>query len=138
MNYIHPLWFYQKSHGFIKNLWQIHLRDSHVKFMGKIRVGNTTWAKLIGLIGQKRQNSFSKLTRKISLSVWCKQASRQASTWLFSDFHMLSSFLGCYFSGISCTFHFGQKFDGFLASTFDFCWSLPLQFFRRQVSFCSS
>ena len=31
----------EKSYGFIKNLRQIHPRDNHVKFMGKI-VGNTT------------------------------------------------------------------------------------------------
>ena len=33
-------------------------RDSHMKLIGKIKVGNTTWGKLRGLIGQKRQNSF--------------------------------------------------------------------------------
>ena len=45
-------------YGFIKNIRQIHLRDSHVKFMEKNKVDNTTWAKLRGLIGQKRQNNF--------------------------------------------------------------------------------
>ena len=39
-------------YGFIKNLGQIHLRDSQVKFMGKNK------AKLCGLIGQNWQNSF--------------------------------------------------------------------------------
>ena len=42
------------------------------------------------------------------------------SSFPFSDFYILSSLLGCYFSGTSCTFHFGQKFNGFLTSTFDF------------------
>ena len=40
-------------YGFIKNLWQIHLRDSHMKFTGKNKVSNTTRAKLCSLIGQK-------------------------------------------------------------------------------------
>ena len=51
LNYIYSL-------RFDKNLWQIHSMDSHVKFTGKNKVGNTTWAKLLALIGQKRQNSF--------------------------------------------------------------------------------
>ena len=46
------------SYGFIKNLWQIHLKDSHMKLTRKNKVGNTKWAKLCGLIGQKQQNSF--------------------------------------------------------------------------------
>ena len=36
------------------NLWQIHSRDPHMEFMGKNKVGNTMWAKLRGLIGQKQ------------------------------------------------------------------------------------
>ena len=43
---------------FIKSLWQVHLRDSHMKFMGKNKFGNPMRAKLRGLIGQKRRNSF--------------------------------------------------------------------------------
>ena len=49
---------YSHPYGFIKNLRQIHLKDSFVKFTGKIKVSNTTWAKLRGLIDQKRQSSF--------------------------------------------------------------------------------
>ena len=39
-----------------------------------------------------------------------------------------SSLSGCYFSKISCAFHFGKMFNGFLTSAFDFYWSLALQF----------
>ena len=72
-------WIISTPYGLIKNLWQIHSRDSHVEFTGKNKVGNTTWVKLRGLIGQKRKTVFSKFTRKVSLSVSGKQASRQAS-----------------------------------------------------------
>ena len=47
-----PLSFYQKSSV-------THLRDSHMKFTGKNKVSNTTWAKLHGLIGQKPAKQFS-------------------------------------------------------------------------------
>ena len=57
-----PKWskieLYSPPYGMIKNLWQIHSRNRHMEFTGKNKVGNTTWAKLHGLIGQKRQNSF--------------------------------------------------------------------------------
>ena len=114
---------------FMRNLWQIHLKDSHVKFTGKNKVSNTTWAKLRGLISK---TVFSKLKWKIflfSIRQADKQVSKHlASSFPFSDFYILSSLLGCYFSGTSCTFHFGQMFNGFLTSTFDFYWSLALQF----------
>ena len=72
---------------------------------------------------------FSKLTWKIPLSVSGKQASKHvASSFPFSDFQILSSLLICCFSGISCTFHFGQMVNGFVTSTFDFYCSLALQF----------
>ena len=52
--------------GFIKNLPQIHPRDSHMEFTGKNKVGNTMWAKLHGLIGQKQSKQFSvNLCKKI-------------------------------------------------------------------------
>ena len=51
-------WIMFTRYGFTKNLGQIHLRDSHIKFIGKNKVGNTIWAKLRGLIDQKRQNSY--------------------------------------------------------------------------------
>ena len=49
---------YSPPYGFTKNLWQIHLRENHVKLTGKNTVGNgITWAKLRGLNGQKWQSS---------------------------------------------------------------------------------
>ena len=64
---------------------------------------------------------FSKFTQKIFLSVSVEQVSQHlASIFPFSDFYILSSLLGCYFSGNSCTFDFGQMFNGFLTVTFDF------------------
>ena len=122
-------WIILTVYTFIKNLWQIQLRDSHMKFTGKNKVGNIMWEKLHSLIGQKGKTVFRKLMWKIPLSISGEQASKHlASSFLFADFYILSSLLGCYFSGISCTFHFGQMFNGFLTSTFDFYWSLALQF----------
>ena len=51
-------WIIFTPYGLIKNLLQIHSRDSHMEFTGKNKVGNTTWTKLCGLIGRKRQSSF--------------------------------------------------------------------------------
>ena len=45
-------------YGFIKNIRQILRTDSHAKFSGKNKVGNTTCAKLRGLIAEKQGNSF--------------------------------------------------------------------------------
>ena len=52
-----PLPFYQKSSV-------THLRDSHMKFTGRNKVSNTTWAKLHGLIGQKPAKQFSVSSRR--------------------------------------------------------------------------
>ena len=86
-----PKWseieLYSLPYGFIKILWQIHTGDSHVEFTGKNKVGNTTWPKLWCLIGQRWQNSFQKLTRKISLSVSGEQASKGPTcSFPFSEF----------------------------------------------------
>ena len=70
-------WIVFTPYGFINNLWQIHLRDSHVKFMGKNKVSNTMWAKLCGLIGQKQQNSFQ-YTYIENFFVSVRQAGEQA------------------------------------------------------------
>ena len=61
------------------------------------------------------------------------QASRLAreqaeSSFPFWDFQLLFSLLGCYLSGIFCTFHLRQMFIGFLKNTFDFYWNLALHF----------
>ena len=78
---------------------------------------------------KNRKAVFSKLTWKIPLSVTGKQVNKHlASSFPFSYFYILSSCLGCYFSGKSCTFHFGQMSNGFWTSSFDFYWSLVLQF----------
>ena len=70
---------------------------------------------------------FSKLTRKISLSISGEQIGQHsASSFPFSGFYIFSSLLGCYFSRTSCACHFGEMFNGFLTSTFDFYWSLAL------------
>ena len=53
-------WITFTPYGLIKNLWYIHPRDSHVEFMGKNEVGNTTWTKLRGLIGQEKIAKTSK------------------------------------------------------------------------------
>ena len=119
-------WIIFTPYSFIKNLQHTQLRDSHMKFTKKNKVGNTTWAKYAAWLVKNGKIVFSKLTRKISLSVY--QASKHlASSFPFSDFYTLSSLL-VYFSGIFCTFHFGQMFNGFLTSTFDFYWSFVVQF----------
>ena len=88
----------------------------------------TTW------LVKNNKTVFSKLMQKISLSVSSKQASKYStSCFPFSDFQILSSLSGCYFRGISCTFHFGQMCNGFLTSTFDIYWSLALQFLHITV-----
>ena len=65
---------------------------------------------------------FSKLTQNIS-----QMSKHIASSFPLSDFQILPSLSG-YLSGTSCTFHFGQMFNGFLTSTFDFHWSCTLPF----------
>ena len=77
---------------------------------------------------------FFKLMQKISLSVFGEQARKHlASSFPFSDFYIFSSLLSCYSSGISSTLHFGQMLNEFLTSTFDFYWSLALQFSHLTV-----
>ena len=90
-------WIMFFPYGFIKNLWQIHLRNRHVKFTGKHKVGNTMWGKLRNLIGEKQKKTvFSKPTQKTFLSVSGKQASRQAGKQvlglLFSYLRFLDTF----------------------------------------------
>ena len=86
----------------IYHMWLgLHLFYQEFPFQGII----TKWCKLL---------------QKISLPVSQEQASKQLdSSFLFSYFLILSSFSGSNLSKISCTFHFGQMFIGFLTSTFD-------------------
>ena len=76
-----PKWsefeLYSPPYGFIKNLRQIRPRDSHMKFTGKNKVGNTTWAKFRTLIGPKRQNSFQQTHAK-NFFVSIRWAGKQA------------------------------------------------------------
>ena len=65
-------WVIFTPYGLIKNIWRIHLRESHVKFMGKNKVGKMTWLVKNG------KSVFSKLMWKISLS---DQLRRRANTW---------------------------------------------------------
>ena len=115
-------------YGFIKNLRQIHLKDSHMKFMRKNKAipyeqNNAAWLV--------KKTAFSKLT-KISLSVSGKQTSRQASTQPLVLLSQIFTYFPSFYTVIlvehpSCSSHFGQMFNGFLTSTFIFYWSLPLQ-----------
>ena len=66
---------------------------------------------------------WSKTTKQSSVNSTGKflcqyQVSRQASNWFLifpsQIVKILSSLLRGYFSGISCTFHFGYMFNGFL------------------------
>ena len=118
MNYIHPL-----PHGFIKNIWQIHPRDSHMEFTGKNRQYHVS--KIMWLDWSKTAKQFSvNLLEKY----FCKyQASRQASTCPAVFLSQNLILLG-YFSEIYCKFCFKQMFNGFWTSNFDFYWSLALQF----------
>ena len=89
------------------------------------------WSKHHGAwLVKNSKTVFSKLTQKIFLSVSGKQASRQ-----FTRFLILSCFLECYFSVISCTYRFRQMFDGFWRRHFDVDWSLALQFSCMMVRF---
>ena len=74
LNYVHP------PYSFIKNLWQIHLTDSHMKFTGKINSAIPQQNYMAWLV-KNGKTVFSKFTWKISLSVSGEQVSRQASTW---------------------------------------------------------
>ena len=117
-------------YGFIKNLWQIHLKDSHMKFMRKNKAipceqNNATW------LVKNCKTAFSKLT-KISLPVSGKQMSRQASNQPLVFLSQIFTYFPAFYTVIlvehpSCSSHFGQMFNGFLTSTFNFYWSLPLQ-----------
>ena len=71
---------YSLPYGFIKNLRQIQLRDSHVKFKGKTKVGNYHMSKITRLDWSKTAKQFSVNSCRKFLCQY--QASRWASTWL--------------------------------------------------------
>ena len=112
---VHDGWMYEKSD--IK-MWVLHL---------KIKSATPREQNYAAWLVKNKKAVFSKLTRKIPLSVTGKQVSKHLpSSFPFSHFYMLSSCLGCYFSRNSYTFHFGQMFNGFSTSNFNFYWSLVL------------
>ena len=97
--------------------------------MIKILIYNQYFLLDISGVDHLRLSAFHKLKQKFSLSVSGKEANKYlASSFPFSDFSIISSLSGCYFSKISCIFYFGQMFNGFLTSTSDLYWSLALQF----------
>ena len=115
------------TYGFIKNLRQIHPRDSHVEFTGKNEIGNIPHEQnYAAWLAKNNKTVFSKLTQKISLPV-----SGEPGEEVKIAINLQFSFpriLDCYFSEISCNYHFRQIFNGFWTSNFDFYWSLALQF----------
>ena len=78
-----PKWskikLYSPPYDLIKNLWQIHSRDSHVEFTGK-KSAIPHEQNYVAWLVKNGKTVFSKLTRKISLSVSGKQASRKSSS----------------------------------------------------------
>ena len=123
MNYIHPTVVLSKI--FYRTIQGIATWN----YQEKIKSGKPREQNYAAWLVKNRKAVFSKLMRKIPLSVTGKQASKHlASSFPFSHFYILSSCWGCYFSRIPCTFYFGQMFNGFLTSAFDFYWSLVLQF----------
>ena len=128
-----PKWSKTELHsryGLIKNLWQIHSRDSHMEFTEKLKSAIPREQNYVAWLVKNGKTVFSKLTWKIYLSVSGEQANRQASTWpgIFLSRNFRYQSLNCYFSEIYCNFCFKQMFNGFWTSNFDFYWSLALQF----------
>ena len=66
-------------YGFIKIFWQIHLRDGHMKFMGKkIKTALSHEQNCAAWLVKNGKTVFSKLTENF---VCQYQVSRQAITW---------------------------------------------------------
>ena len=96
---------------------------------------------------------FRKLLKKISFII-IRQAGEQVGGFSFPLSHLLILFslLGCYFSGLFCTYHLGKFFVRFLTNTFYFYSSFffhqlainlskKINFYsllQRQVSSCFS
>ena len=73
---------------FTKNLGQIHLRDSHVKFTGKNKFNMShEQVNYLAWLAKNDKTVCSDTKRKISLSVSGEQASKNlGSGYPFSDF----------------------------------------------------
>ena len=120
---------------FDRSIWGIATWNSWEKIKSAISHEQNHMAWL----AKNSKTVFSKFPWNISLSVSGKQARKNlASSFPFSDFYILSSLLSCYFSGTSCTFHFGQMFNGFITSTFDFYLSLALKLWCIMVRLSKS
>ena len=76
-----------------KIFWQIHSRDSHVKFTGKNKVGNTREQNYAVWFVKNDKTVFNKLMRKILCQFQVsKQAGKQALGLEFSLFRILDTF----------------------------------------------
>ena len=119
-------WIIFTPNGFMKNLRQIHPRDSHVEFTGKIKSEIPREQNYAAWLVKNGKTVFSKLTQKISLPV-----SGEPGEEVKIAINLQFSFpriLDCYFSEISFNYHFRQIFNGFWTSNFDFYRSLALKF----------
>ena len=98
----------------------------------KIKLAIPREQDYVAWLVKNEKTVFSKLNAEnffVSIRWAGDQVSKHlATSFPFSGFSILSSFYSCYFSGMSCMFCCGQIFTGFLTSTFDFYWSLALQF----------
>ena len=120
-------WIIFTPYGFIKYLQLIHVIGEPHEIHWKKK---KCWQYHVSKITQRDLSKTIK-HRKFLCSIreaGAEASKHLASRFTFSDFQILSSFLGCYFSGISCTFRFWQMLNRFFTSTFDFYWSLALQF----------
>ena len=118
-----PPWLYQESSTdpFTRQPREIHGKKLRWQYhMSKFTRLN--WSKTAK---QFSVNSRGKFTCQY-------QARRREGKQAFGLYPLSSSL---YFSEISCTFHFGQMFNGFRRSTLRFYWLLALQFSCITVRF---
>ena len=69
LNYVQPPMILSKISHII-----FHLKDSHMKFMGQNEVDNTSVQNCMTWLAKKGKTVFSKVTKKIYLSVSGKQS----------------------------------------------------------------
>ena len=124
----------RSPYGFIKKFWQIHLRDSHKKFPEKNKVDNYDMSKITRLDWSKTSKQFLVNSLRKFLYHCQYQANRRGrtSTQIFL-FRILDTFqpFRLLFQWSILYFSFWEMYIVFLTSTFDFCWSLVLQFSYR-------
>ena len=120
MNYVHPPTVWWKI--FDRSIQGITTWNSREKIKSAIPREQNYAAWLV----KNGKTVFSKLTQKISLPV-----SGEPGEEVKIAINLQFSFpriLDCYFSEISCNYHFRQIFNGFWTSNFDFYRSLALKF----------